>query len=510
MANVKTVKPAGGGDFTSLLAWEDYADGQATADQWAECYSGGDLGGVHLDAGGTWATPTSDIYPKIYAADGQGHGGSISSGAYISSSAPIICGIEFTRIEGLRIECTSNSAKVITFESSNTSNGCMVSSCFIHGTFQYGVIIGQTASASGGGSSSCYVQNNIIIIDGSASTTPNGIYVQGSDGDSGTTNAYVYNNTVYVKSPENLLNYGISFINTTSSSLALTVANNIVVGGSDPLYHTAYKQISFNDGSKTFTRNISGDASSDDFGGINNQINVTSAQIWSDAPNNDFTLPLNSVAIDNGGVIESLTVDAIGTTRPQGDAYDIGALERVVIVVTKRSFLQDLDISDTIVGSHEFVADALIDGPTGQICELIYPVTKNASCPNCVYSPRERKSSNIYKDGGPIPFPDHTICPWCGGEGRSSRPKTEEIRLRVYWNPRDWAISGPVESPDNRAMIIGYMTDLPKVEKCDRILLNKAVEVYRKWTFERDGEASPWGLAQDRYFRQMLRRVGGG
>ena len=42
MANVKTVKPAGGGDFTSLLAWEDYADGQSTADQWAECYSGGD------------------------------------------------------------------------------------------------------------------------------------------------------------------------------------------------------------------------------------------------------------------------------------------------------------------------------------------------------------------------------------------------------------------------------------------------------------------------------------
>ena len=54
------------------------------------------------------------------------------------------------------------------------------------------------------------------------------------------------------------------------------------------------------------------------------------------------------------------------------------------------------------------------------------------------------------------------------------------------------------------------MKDLPKIEKCDKILLNKAVETYRQWMCERDGEATPWGLAQDRYFSQMLRRVGGG
>ena len=59
-------------------------------------------------------------------------------------------------------------------------------------------------------------------------------------------------------------------------------------------------------------------------------------------------------------------------------------------------------------------------------------------------------------------------------------------------------------------MIIGFMRDLPKIEKADRILLNKDTEVFRKWVCERSGEAIPWGLAQDRYFAQMLRRVGGG
>jgi hypothetical protein len=510
MAYVKTVKPAGGGDYTSLLAWEDYADGQPTADQWAECYSGGDLGGVHLDAGGTWATPTSEVYPKIYVAEGNGHGGDISSGAYMSSTGPIVVGIEFTRIEGLRINCTSSSAKAITFETSATSKDCRVDSCFIHGTFQYGIMIGQTPSSTGAVSSVNYIQNNIIIIDGSASTTPTGLYVQGSDGSLGTTNAYVYNNSIYVKNPENLNNYGLRFTNVSSSTLNITVQNNIIIGGSNALYHSSYSQISFNTGSKIFTRNISGDDALSGFGGVNNQINVTAAQVWTDAPNNDFTLSETSYALDNGGVIPSLTVDAKGTTRPQGSSYDLGALETPVITITTRTFLQDLNISDTIIGSHEFVADALIDGPTGQICELVYPVTKNASCPNCIYSPRERKSSNIYKDGGPIPFPDHTICPWCGGAGRSSRAKTEEVRLRVYWSQKDWIISGPVESPNTKVMIIGYMKDLPKIEKCDKILLNKAVETYRQWMCERDGEATPWGLSQDRYFSQMLRRVGGG
>ena len=137
-------------------------------------------------------------------------------------------------------------------------------------------------------------------------------------------------------------------------------------------------------------------------------------------------------------------------------------------------------------------------------------MTKNAVCINCVFSPRQKRSSNIYKAGGPVPFENHTICPWCGGEGRSSRAVKETIRLRVYWTQKDWSIFGPVENPESYAMVIGYMEHLPKLEKADRILLNKELVQYRKWIFERKGEAVPWGLGQDRYFAQMLKRSGGG
>ena len=31
MATIKTIKPAGGGDYTTLQAWADWADGEASS-----------------------------------------------------------------------------------------------------------------------------------------------------------------------------------------------------------------------------------------------------------------------------------------------------------------------------------------------------------------------------------------------------------------------------------------------------------------------------------------------
>ena len=380
--------------------------------------------------------------------------------------------------------------------------------CIVHGTFQYGIMIGQSST---GVTSSNYVTNNIVIIDGTANTTPTGIYVYGTDASSGTTSSYVYHNSIYVANPGGLNNYGIRFANVSSCTLNLTVENNIVIGAvtSGLVSITyAYNQIAFSTGTKTFNNNISSDGTADDFGGTNNQLNETSANVFADAANNDFSLKKDSVALNFGKTISAVTTDIIGTSRPQGTAYDMGALEKIVKTAITYGVPKTFEIPGSVVSSHEYIADALIAGPTGQDCQLIYPVTKNAVCPNCIYSPRQKRSSNIYKTGGPIPFENHTTCPWCGGEGRSSREIKESIRLRVYWNRKDWTISPPVENPDTSAMIIGYMYDLPKLEKADRILLNKRVSVYKKWLFEREGEAVPWGLAQDRYFAQMLRRTG--
>jgi len=508
MATVKTIKPAGDGDYTTLALWEDFADGQSTADQWAECYSGGNLGAVTL--AGWSATPTSTLYPKIYAADGNQHGASVSSGAYISSSAPISVGVDYTRIDGIRITGTTNSNPAITFLASGTSKDCRVDNCIVHGTFQYGIFMGQSTT---GVTSSNYITNNIIVIDGTAGTTPAGIYVYGTDGSSGTTSSYLYNNSIYVASPGSLNNYGIRFANTASCTLNITAENNVVIGSVTSLNASityAFNQITFDTGSKQFNNNISSDGTADDFSGSNHQINAIATNVFTDAANNDFSLTKTSLALNYGKTISAVTSDIIGIERPQGDAYDIGALEKIVRADIVYGVPKSFTIPSSVISSHSYITDALISGNTGQDCQLIYPVTKNSVCPNCIYSPRQRKSSNIYKTGGPVPFENHTTCPWCGGEGRSSRAVKETIRLRTYWSPKDWSITGPVEDPDTSVMVIGYIYDLPKIEKADTILLNKDLSAYRKWICEREGEAVPWGLSQDKYFAQMLRRARGG
>jgi len=510
MATVKTIKPAGGGDYTTLASWEDAVDGESSAAQWAECYAGGNLGAVEFS--GWSATPTADNYPKIYAAEGNQHGADISSGAYILAGTPIKSSVDYLRIDGIRIQGSSNSAKAIDFLPSNNAKDARVDNCLIHGVFQYGIYMGQAAS---GTTSVNYITNNIVLVDGSLNTSPTAMYLYGADGSSGVTTIYVYNNAIYVLNQGTLNNYGIRFINVASCTLDIVVENNIVIGSvttSGLSITTCFQQLAFNTGSKTFNYNISSDGTADDFGGTNNQLNERAKNIWQDADNYNYNLKSNSVARDFGKTIAVVTTDIIGVSRPQpeGGSYDMGPLERYIKPTITYGVTPTFSIPSSVVSSHEYITDSLIEGPTGQECQLIYPVNRNSVCPNCLYNPRQKKSSNIYRDGGPIPFEKHTICPWCGGEGRSDRAVKENIRLRVYWSQKDWIISNPVENPDTSVMIIGYMHLLPSLEKADRILLNKDVQPYRKWICERAGEAVPWGLSQDRYFAQMLNRVGGG
>jgi hypothetical protein len=109
MPTVKTIKPLGGGDFTTLAAWQVFAAAQATADQWAECYSGGNLGGVFMTA---WAsTPSATVYPRVYAEPGSRHDGNLggasgTNGAYMLNTAPaptFRSAIAFTELDGLVI-----------------------------------------------------------------------------------------------------------------------------------------------------------------------------------------------------------------------------------------------------------------------------------------------------------------------------------------------------------------------------------------------------------------------
>ena len=178
----------------------------------------------------------------------------------------------------------------------------------------------------------------------------------------------------------------------------------------------------------------------------------------------------------------------------------------------------DFEIPESIIDEHEWVSDEFIDGPFGKDCLLEFP-NVDSECPNCYFDPETKRSTNVYKTGGPISFQNHTTCPHCGGTGREIIDvPTETIRLRVYWRPStlmdlagsDVPSNPLLNSPEAVCRVIGYMTDLPKFERAHSILVQSDLEATRRWRCVRDGEARPHGFRGNRYFQQVLKRAGGG
>ena len=173
--------------------------------------------------------------------------------------------------------------------------------------------------------------------------------------------------------------------------------------------------------------------------------------------------------------------------------------------------LGEFSIPSAFFDKHEWISDALIDSIVGKNCTLIYPAVFE-ECPNCILDPSTGRSANIYKSGGPISFQNHTICPWCAGNGRQSTNPTETIKLRVYMDNRHWVPMltlnpDAIEHPDGYAQIIGYLVDMPKIQQSIKIILFADIELTQRIECKTDGEPLPHGFRKNRYFVQMLKRI---
>ena len=164
-----------------------------------------------------------------------------------------------------------------------------------------------------------------------------------------------------------------------------------------------------------------------------------------------------------------------------------------------------------IVDEFNWVTSSFIESSFGVPCQLVFP-SKWSECTNCKIDLSTGRSSGIYKsDTGTISFQNHQICPLCQGRGRRELPQTEDVRFRVYWNTRDWIdINVPIASPDSTAMLIGFLSDLPALEKADKIILHTDLQEIRQYSVRREGEAVPHGIAKNHFFIQYVTRSGGG
>lgn len=321
MPTIKILNAAGGDgvDYTTLATWEDFADGEAAADQWAECYGTGNLGIATLS--GWVATPTDSVYPKIYAASGH-EATSFTDGplveSAVSSAHGISIGIAYAVIEGIRASLTNDGTTGRGgFNFSGVGSG-IINRC-VSGVLgsKYGVFIAVSAVTY-----PIEVRNCLCKAHG----TPGngfGIYVRAS-GDGQQFN--IDNNTLIADVDEENNAFSIQE-NADGFSFTAILKNNVCINMEGGVCIVKNKTAGAG-GTLSFTgssNNASTDGTADSvIGGDDNQNNITLADEFTDYANDDWSLK-RSGDLYRGGVAAANTESLNGVTRHSPP--DIGAYE---------------------------------------------------------------------------------------------------------------------------------------------------------------------------------------
>lgn len=165
-----------------------------------------------------------------------------------------------------------------------------------------------------------------------------------------------------------------------------------------------------------------------------------------------------------------------------------------------------LSLNDGIFDKYNEACDYLLDSNfTGRSCTIVYP-PKKVECENCIPKPLGADSNSVYKHGGPMPF-SFGNCPMCGGKGFKEIENFDTIRLRIYWTRKEWLkIANSIAVDNADVMVIGYISDLPKIQQSIEIKLAKD-QSEAEYKCNLAGKPTPWGFGKNRYFAALLKGI---
>lgn len=142
-------------------------------------------------------------------------------------------------------------------------------------------------------------------------------------------------------------------------------------------------------------------------------------------------------------------------------------------------------------------------------CTLVYGDTNFTPCPNCIYDTLLRKSSNRYKQGGPVPFQFGTVCPYCGGKGLIATTSSEELYMAVIWDYKSWInIDLSVHTPDGKVQTLSKIDTFPQVKRAKEIIIANNIQNYAVHRFQRANEPQPCGFGATNYIATLWKRIG--
>lgn len=141
-------------------------------------------------------------------------------------------------------------------------------------------------------------------------------------------------------------------------------------------------------------------------------------------------------------------------------------------------------------------------------CLLNFGVTRKEICPNCIFDSNLKKSANRYKTGGPQPFIDGRICPYCNGVGFQGLINVEPIYLAIVWDYKYW-INKPAnfQNPTGAIQTICSKQYFDKIKQCQDMTVILS-DSNANPLFKLTEEPNPVGLGDNSYIFCNWEKVG--
>ncbi len=379
--------------------------------------------------------------------------------------------------------------------------------------------------------------DSCILHDHTNTAAGFGILFQSADRNKTARNCIIYGIT-----PSSGAGFGITAIQAAGGTIEnCTVRDcetgiNVAVGLTQSIKNSAV----FDNGTANFAlagtltgNNNATDDSSDPGSTTSNKLSLTATDQFTDVSGGDFTLKSTSVLIDAGATLAAVPVDIIGTVRPQGLGYDVGAFEFIINVISENIslfissnfpnnfaalFLTGCAptpvvapetllsrVSDNTIQIFQDGIDTLIN-QLGKSVRLIYPPTI-IDCPNCVNDPIGNKPANRFRPG-PMRFSDGIRCPYCRGTKKTEEENSEVIQGLIQIKPRDYKRYGiSVQDPGALVRVKTFITDVIKIERATHAIIDIQKQDIIKIKCRKIREPIPTGLRDSRYAITFWERV---
>ena len=154
-----------------------------------------------------------------------------------------------------------------------------------------------------------------------------------------------------------------------------------------------------------------------------------------------------------------------------------------------------IDIPSGVFSAYEDMADAMITH-FGVPCQLLY-TDKVEVVSQTLDTVKQRRTMSLSNQGG-----DYSR----GSVTYKNVDVVENITLRVYYTKKEWQKIGSFDLADGSIVCIGYLSDLPKLNKAHTLVVSTDVGL-EDWRFQKAGEPFPWGFKKRRYLASTWKRV---